>query len=101
NGAANTVRGRVLVDVYMRTNATPVDVARVKKEVLAVPHVRSVEFVSKQTAYAQQSKADPQAYALLASNPLPDTFHVVPDSPGNVLGMRSALTPTMPNGAPG
>ena len=39
------------------------------------------QFVSKQQAYAQQSKADPQAYALLSSNPLPDTFHVIPDNP--------------------
>jgi cell division transport system permease protein len=56
--------------------------------------VRSVQFVSKQIAYAQQSKQDPLAYALLASNPLPDTFHVTPDKPGNVLAVRSALSPT-------
>src|SRR5436309_11672765 len=101
NGAANSVRSRVLVDVYLKTNATALDQARVKKEILAVSHVRSVEFVSKQAAYAQQSKADPQAYALLASNPLPDTFHVIPDNPGNVLSVRSALAPTTPNGTPG
>jgi cell division transport system permease protein len=93
NGAANSVRGRVLVDVYMKTNAKPGDDARVRKELLAVEHVRSVQFVSKAQAYAQQSKADPQAYALLSSNPLPDTFHVIPDNPGNVLAVRNALTP--------
>jgi cell division transport system permease protein len=60
---------------------------------LAINHVKSVQFVSKQQAYEQQSKQDPQAYALLASNPLPDTFHVVPDNPGNVLAVRDALTP--------
>ena len=36
-----------------------------RKELLAVQHVKTVQFVSKQTAYAQQSKVDPQAYALL------------------------------------
>jgi cell division transport system permease protein len=91
NGAANTVRSRVEVDVYMKTNATAADEARVRKELLAVPHVRSVQFVSKQTAYAQQSKADPQAYQLLGSNPLPDTFHVIPDNPANVLSVHNAL----------
>jgi cell division transport system permease protein len=101
NGAANSVRGRVLVDVYMKSVATASDEARVRKELLAVPHVKSVEFVSKQTAYAQQSKQDPQAYALLASNPLPDTFHVIPDNPANVLSVRSALTPQAPGGGPG
>ena len=101
NGAANSVRSRVLVDVYMKSSATATDEARVRKEVLAVPHVKSVEFVSKQQAYAQQSKIDPQAYQLLGSNPLPDTFHVIPDSPGNVLAVRSALTPKGPTGQPG
>jgi cell division transport system permease protein len=93
HGAANSVRGRVLVDVYMKTSAKPADSARVRKELLAVEHVKSVQFVSKAQAYAQQSKADPQAYALLSANPLPDTFHVIPDNPGNVLAVRNALIP--------
>src|SRR3977135_1527549 len=65
NGAAASVRSRVLVDVYMKTSAASSDAARVKRELLTVPHVRSVEFVSKQQAYAQQSRVDPQAYQLL------------------------------------
>jgi cell division transport system permease protein len=92
NGAANSVRGRVMVDVYMNTKATAADDARVRGELLRVQHVQSVQFVSKASAYAQQSAQDPQAYALLASNPLPDTFHVIPDKPGNVLAVQSALT---------
>jgi len=97
-GAANSVRGRVLVDVYMKTDATRADDARVRNELLGVPHVKSVQFVSKETAYKQQSKLDPQAYALLSSNPLPDTFHVIPDNPGNVLAVRAALTPPAAGG---
>jgi cell division transport system permease protein len=88
----------VLVDVYMKGSATASEETRVRRELLAVQHVKSVEFVSKQTAYAQQSKQDPQAYALLAANPLPDTYHVVPDNPGNVLAIRSSLTPNAPGG---
>jgi cell division transport system permease protein len=93
NGAADSVRGRVMVDVYMRTDATAADDARVRGELLGVPHVKSVQFVSKQAAYQQQSTQFPQAYALLGSNPLPDTFHVIPTSPGYVLAIHSALTP--------
>jgi cell division transport system permease protein len=101
NGAANSVRSRVEVDVYMKTTATTADEARVRKELLAVPHVSSLQFVSKQQAYAQQAKIDPQAYQLLGTNPLPDTFHVVPDNPANVLAVRTALTPKGPTGLAG
>src|SRR5690242_9316825 len=101
NGAANSVRSRVLVDVYMKSKATPGDDARVRKEILAIPHVRSVQFVSKQSALALESRRDPQAYALLASNPLPDTFHVIPDNPANVLSVRNALTPPAAGGGAG
>ena len=94
NGAANTVRSRVEVDVYMKTNATQADETRVKKEILAVAHVRTAQFVSKQTAYRQQSKADPAAYKLLGSNPLPDTYQVIPTNPSDVLAVHNALTPT-------
>ncbi len=101
NGAANTVRSRVEVDVYMKTAATAADEARVHKEILAVAHVRSVQFVSKAVAYREQAKADPQAYKLLGTNPLPDTFHVFPDQPGNVLAVRNALAPPTSGGQTG
>ena len=71
NGAANSVRSRVEVDVYMKTNATSADVARVRNLLLGVPHVKTVQLVTKQQAYAQQVKQDPQAYQLLGTNPLP------------------------------
>ena len=99
NGAANSVRSRVLVDVYMKTQrdrrrrgAGPQGAAR--------GPARQVGRVRLQAAaFAQQSKADPQAYQLLGANPLPDTFHVIPDNPGNVLAVRSALTPRGPTAA--
>src|ERR1700733_13450947 len=94
NGAANSVRGRVEVDVYMKTNATAADDARVQGELQRLAHVKSVQFVSKQQAYKQQSASDPQAYALLGANPLPDTFHVYPDNPGNVLTVHSEIAGT-------
>ena len=91
NGAANSVRGRVEVDVYMNTNATAADNSRVQSELTRLPHVKQVQFVSKQQAYQQQAKTDPEAYALLGSNPLPDTFHVIPDNPSNVLLVHSEI----------
>ncbi|HZE05985.1 MAG TPA: permease-like cell division protein FtsX [Solirubrobacteraceae bacterium] len=92
NGAADSVRSRVEVDVYMKTKATSAQETQVRQELLQTPQVRSVQFVSKAQAYAQQSKIDPAAYKLLGSNPLPDTFHVIPDNPANVLTVQHALT---------
>jgi cell division transport system permease protein len=97
-GAANSVRQRVMVDVYMKSDATAAQEARVRSEILALPHVHSVQFVSKQAAYAQEEKQDPAAYQLLASNPLPDTYHVLPDNPANVLLVHQELAPLGPGG---
>jgi len=91
-GAANEVRGRVLVDVYMKTAAQPFDVERVRERLTqSTPHVRSVQFLSKDQAFAQQSASNPQAYQLLGSNPLPDTFRVTPDRAENVGLIRDEL----------
>ncbi len=93
NDAANNVRDRLIVDVFLKTSATRSDATRVQGEIKALPHVRSVQFVSKQQAFAQQKAQNPAAYALLGYNPLPDTFHVTPDNPANVLAIHAALSP--------
>src|ERR1700761_7453134 len=100
NGAADSVRSRVEVDVYMKTNATAAQEAQVRQQIASVPHVRTIQFVSKAQAYAQQDKIDPAAYQLLGSNPLPDTFHVIPDNPANVLTVQHALATGGSGGGP-
>ena len=57
-----------------------------------------MQFVSKEQAYEQERKRNPEAYELLGSNPLPDTFRVTPSSPGEVEKLRDALAPTAANG---
>ena len=91
-GAANDVRKRVLVGVYMKDTATAADNTRVQQLLQQrIPHVKLVQFVSKQQAFAQQSKVDPAAYELVGANPLPDSFRVTPDSPDNVNLVRNEL----------
>jgi cell division transport system permease protein len=99
NGAANTVRSRVEVDVYFKAGATRADEARVRRKIAAIPHVKRIVFVSKAEALAQQQKTDPAAYQLLGTNPLPDTFQVIPTSPQYVLSLRDALTPSGTSGS--
>lgn len=90
-GSANGVRSQVEVDVYMKTSATSAQEARVRTELSGIHDVKRVGFESKAAAYAAQKRSDPAAYALLSSNPLPDTFHVVPSNPAAALAIRSAI----------
>jgi cell division transport system permease protein len=98
-GAANEVRGRVLLDVYMQRDASSSDLERVRRRIADdTPHVKKVEFVSKAQAYKEESKRNPEAYRLLGSNPLPDTFRVTPDDPDNIHAILDSLAPVNPQG---
>jgi cell division transport system permease protein len=97
-GAANEVRGRVLLGVYLKTDAKAADVARVRALLNRTEHVKRVEFVPKAQALAQERKRNPEAYELLGSNPLPDAFRVTPDDPDNVGRLRDALAPRAASG---
>jgi cell division transport system permease protein len=91
-GAANEVRSRVMVDVYLSTKANDQDVERVRRTLNEdTPYVGNVQYVSKEDAYAAEKKRNPEAYQLLGSNPLPDTFRVTPDKAQNVNALRDAL----------
>ncbi len=98
-GAANEVRGRVIADVYLHTEATRPDIDRVRTLIEGTPHVEKVQFVSKEQALQDQKKRNPEAYELLGSNPLPDTFRVTPDNPDNITAIRDSLAPLAPSGA--
>lgn len=94
NGAANEVRGKLLIDVYLRPADTPRDVQRVYSLLTnpnKVAHVKHVQFVSKAVALKQEARRNPGAFQLLGANPLPDTFHVTPDSAANIDSIRSSL----------
>lgn len=91
-GAANEVRERVIVDVYLKTNAENTDVQRVRRTLAEdTPYVGKVSYVSKQEAYEAEKRRNPEAYQLLGSNPLPDTFRITPDKPQNIGALRAAL----------
>jgi cell division transport system permease protein len=99
NGAAADVRDRIQVNVFMKTNATKADAARVQKRLEGTAHVKDVVFVSKAQAYAEQKKQNPEAYGLLGNtNPLPDTFRVTPDDAKNGSAIVAALQTTGVNG---
>jgi cell division transport system permease protein len=93
-GAADGVSGRVMVDVFMKGSATAAQEAQVKQQLEAIADVQRVVFESKGQALAQEKKQDPAGFQLLSYNPLPDTFHVYPRAPNDVLAIRAAIDPT-------
>jgi cell division transport system permease protein len=98
-GAANEVRNKVIADVYLKSSAKQADIDRVGRLIRSQPTVGRVEFVSKAQAYAEQKKLNPDAYAELGSNPLPDTYRVTPKRPDDIGKLRDALAPLGPSGA--
>jgi cell division transport system permease protein len=98
-GAANEIRAKVILDVYLDPAAKPEDRARVERIIRSeAPAVGSVRYISKEQAYAEERKRNPEAYDLLGANPLPDTLRVTPDEPENVALIRDFLTPESPSG---
>jgi len=99
-GAANDVRNRVMVNVYLKPQAKPDDVARVQRLLDSgrVRDVGRVQYVSKADALKEQRRKYPEAYELLGSNPLPDTFRIQPSDPDDALRLRDALAPEAPGG---
>jgi len=98
NGAANDIRSRVLVDVDLSPGASNAEVARVKGELQGAPHVKSIQFVSKQQGYKEERKLNPQAFALVGYNPLPDIFRLTPTNPNESGVLRSELDQSSPLG---
>jgi cell division transport system permease protein len=97
-GAANDVRGRVVVDVFVKGEAKQADLDRVKAAIQSRPHAGSIQFVSKEQALKEQRKARGALYDLVGRNPLPYTFRVTPDKPDNSFALKNSLTTTGSDG---
>lgn len=92
-GTANEVRSRVVVDVYVKNEAQPGQLAELRETLTETANVEEVEFISKQEALEQERERNPEAYELLGSNPLPDAFRVTPDDPDGVNELVDQIDP--------
>jgi cell division transport system permease protein len=96
-GTANEVRGRVVVDAYLKPDATLADRAELREALQSTPNVKSVDFISKDEALARAKEKNPKAFEegaeLLGSNPLPDSFRVTPEDPDRIEAIVSRLDP--------
>lgn len=94
SAAADATRDRVYVPIFLTKDATSKDVERLTALVKSTSNVKSVEYISKEQAFKEQSKLNPEAFKVLGSNPLPDTLRVTPKDPDNIDVIVAALAPT-------
>ena len=98
-GAANEIRAKVVVDVYLEPDATVADRERITQIIeTEAPAAGRVQFISKEQAYREERARNPEAYDLLGANPLPDTLRVIPEDPADVDELRTFLAPESPSG---
>src|SRR3954470_6577902 len=91
-GTANEVRSRVVVDVYVKDAATVADRTALRTRLETMPNVKSVQFIPKDQALETMRKQNKEAFALLGSNPLPESFRVTPPNPDGVNAIAAALS---------
>ena len=92
-GTANEVRGRVVLDVYVKADASPADRSEVQRTLEGTANVKSVEFISKNEALEELGRKieTDEAIELLGTNPLPDLFRVTPDDPDRLDVIEDSL----------
>jgi cell division transport system permease protein len=83
-GTANEVRSRVVLDVYVKDGAKPSELADLQGTLGGMANAGDVEFISKERALLEEQERNPEAYELIGSNPLPDSFRITPEDPDGV-----------------
>jgi cell division transport system permease protein len=87
--------------------APPAQVQELQSKLQAIPHVESVQFVSKDQAKTilsdrlrDENREDIVAQLPGARNPLPASFNIKPDDLANLGTVRAAITPPGASGKP-
>jgi cell division transport system permease protein len=95
-GTANSIRGKVVVDIYAKDSATLDQLHQLRDSLATTPNVKKIEFITKQQALATERKRHPEAYELLGNNPLPNLFRVTPRDPDKIEAIVDRLAPVDP-----
>ena len=99
----NDVKRQLVVDVYFCTEntckneATRAQIDAVRAQLVSMPEVEDVKFVSKQDALELMRERHPELVENLASNPLPPSYQVTPHRGEDVAKIAGRLDPP-PNG---
>ena len=112
NGKTDEVRDQVGLRIFLTDSGTNPAIPQqqiddLQTQIRQIPHVESVEFVSKDAGLENLSdrlkaedKEDLTAQLPNAHNPLPSSFNVKPDDLDNLETIRADLTPPGPSGRP-
>jgi cell division transport system permease protein len=95
-GTANEVRNRVVVDVYLKDDATEADRTQVQRELEGTAGVKSVEYISKDEALRELGRKVNDVsdkIELLGNNPLPSLFRVTPEDPDELKQIVALIAP--------
>ena len=101
-GKSDEVRDQLELKVFLFDDATSGETATLRGQIQQIPHVKSVDYVSKPEALKilENRLKDPDVLRELNSNPLPASFNVKPDDAADLESIRQALTPPDAGGQP-
>ena len=101
-GKSEQVRSQLNVQYALYEDATKAEVHALEKQIAAIPHVDSVNYISKREALdtLRGELKDKSIVEELHTNPLPASLEVKADDPANLPGIRAAIMPTGANGKP-
>jgi cell division transport system permease protein len=100
---SDQVRGELNLQVEIYADATKAEVAELHDKLVALPHVETVQYVSKSQALDELketlgTKKSAELTSQLSTNPLPASFKITPDDASNLEGLRTAISPTGADG---
>jgi cell division transport system permease protein len=101
----NEVRNKIELEVYIEDSASKAQVAELGNMIREIEHVESAQFISKAQALQILKRRlgtgeDPITDGLLNSNPLPASYRIHLDDPGNVSLVKNGLAPRGTDGRP-
>jgi cell division transport system permease protein len=102
---SDQVRDSLEFRVAIYDDATPAEITALERELGEIPHVSSVELITKNEALDELTadlgkEKSGELLSQLHSNPLPANFRIQADDAANLDAVRAAVTPPGPNGKP-
>ena len=102
---SDQVRDSLEFRVAIYDDATPAETSELEDQLKAIPHVASVNLISKSEALRELTEdlgkdKSGELLTQLHSNPLPANFQVKADDAANLDAVRAAITPPGPDGKP-